>query len=123
MLKAVDFFCSGGGATCGFKMAGIEVLGGIDVDKGCKETYEINNNVKFLTADIAQINPKDLKREFGIRRHDNNLIFIGCSPCQYFTNLKTDKTKSKESRLLLDDFREFILLQTRIYFHRKCARY
>jgi DNA (cytosine-5)-methyltransferase 1 len=37
------------------------------------------------------------------------LIFVGCSPCQYYSNLKTDKKKSKEGRLLLDDFLEFVL--------------
>ncbi len=36
------------------------------------------------------------------------MIFIGCSPCQYYTNLKTDKTKSQSSRMLLEDFREFV---------------
>ena len=42
-LKAVDFFCSGGGMTYGLSQAGIEVLGGIDIDSACKETYEKNN--------------------------------------------------------------------------------
>jgi len=32
-LKAVDFFCSGGGMTAGFCKAGIKVLGGIDIDQ------------------------------------------------------------------------------------------
>jgi len=108
MLKAIDFFCSGGGATCGFRQAGIEVLGGIDIDAACKETYEKNNNTKFLNADIAKTKKGRLKKEFGISRNDDGLIFIGCSPCQYFTNLKTDKTSSKDSRLLLEDFQEFV---------------
>jgi site-specific DNA-cytosine methylase len=50
-LKAVDFFCSGGGETCGFIRAGINVIGGIDMDPNCKETYEENNHSKFLNAD------------------------------------------------------------------------
>jgi len=29
-LKAVDFFCSGGGMTQGMRQAGIEVVAGID---------------------------------------------------------------------------------------------
>lgn len=36
------------------------------------------------------------------------MVFIGCSPCQYYTNLNTDKTKSEDSRLLLEDFQEFV---------------
>ena len=39
-LKAIDFFCSAGGVTCGFKQAGINILGGIDIDPNCQVTYE-----------------------------------------------------------------------------------
>ncbi|MFC1508284.1 DNA cytosine methyltransferase [Candidatus Omnitrophota bacterium] len=108
MIKAIDFFCGAGGVTCGFKQAGIDVLGGLDIDIACKETYEQNNNTKFLLTDISKMKKSILKKEFGIRQNDSDLIFIGCSPCQYYTNLKTDKTKSKESRMLIDDFREFV---------------
>ena len=108
MLRAIDFFCGAGGVTCGFKQAEIEVLGGIDIDIACKETYEKNNNTKFLHADITKVEKSVLEKEFGIAKNDDELVFIGCSPCQYYTNLKTDKTKSQKTRMLLDDFREFI---------------
>ena len=107
-LKAVDFFCGAGGVTCGFQQANIEVLGGIDIDTKCKDTYERNNNTKFLNKDVSVINKDILESEFGISKNDDNLIFVGCSPCQYYTNLKTDKSKSKKSRLLLVDFQEFV---------------
>lgn len=107
-LKAIDFFCSGGGVTCGFKMAGIDVLGGIDIDLTCKETYELNNKTKFLHADISSLPINALKKEFKIRRNQRNLIFVGCSPCQYYSNIQTDRTRSKNSRLLLDDFQNFV---------------
>ena len=31
-LKAIDFFCGGGGMTCGLRQAGVDVLAGIDFD-------------------------------------------------------------------------------------------
>lgn len=108
MLKAVDFFCSAGGVSCGFKQAGIEVLGGIDIDEKCKETYEKNIKAKFLCADIASLKKGILTSYFGIERNQDDLIFVGCSPCQYYSNIKTDKTKSKQTRLLLSDFQEFV---------------
>jgi len=37
-LKAVDFFCSGGGMTYGMRKAGVDVFAGIDVDIDCKDT-------------------------------------------------------------------------------------
>ncbi len=42
-LKAIDFFCSIGGMTYGFRKAGIDVIAGIDIDPSCKDTYEYNN--------------------------------------------------------------------------------
>jgi DNA (cytosine-5)-methyltransferase 1 len=107
-LKAVDFFCSAGGVTCGFKQAGIDVLGGIDIDPACKATYEKNNDATYLCADVSNLDKKVVAKTFKIRRNQNNLIFVGCSPCQYYSNIKTDKSKSKETRLLLEDFQEFV---------------
>lgn len=107
-LKAVDFFCSAGGVTCGFKQAGIDVLGGIDIDPICKLTYERNNDATYLCADVSNLKKESLRKVFKIRKNQDNLIFVGCSPCQYFSNIKTDKTKSKETRLLLHDFQEFV---------------
>lgn len=107
-LVAVDFFCSAGGVTCGFKQAGIDVLGGIDIDRTCQETYEKNNGAKFLPADVSNLPKEVIGNFFEIRRNQKNLIFVGCSPCQYYSNIKTDKTKSKKSRLLLEDFQEFV---------------
>lgn len=107
-LVAIDFFCSAGGVTCGFKAAGVNVLGGIDIDLNCKETYEKNNQAKFLAADVSTLDRSALTKEFGIRRGQRNLIFIGCSPCQYYSNIKTDKERSARSRLLLSDFQDFV---------------
>ena len=107
-LKVVDFFCSIGGVSLGFKQAGIEVLGGVDIDQSCQETYEKNIGAKFLTEDVSELNFKKVGKTFGIRRNQRNLIFVGCSPCQYYSNIKTDKTKSQKTRLLLADFQEFV---------------
>lgn len=107
-LQAIDFFCSAGGVTCGFKQAGIDVIGGIDIDPVCQFTYEKNNNTQYLCADIAGLSKQILRKKFKIKKNQNNLIFVGCSPCQYFSNIKTDKSKSEKTRLLLHDFQEFV---------------
>ena len=108
-LSAVDFFCGAGGVTCGFRQEDINVLGGIDIDNQFKDTYEKNNpGSTFIHKDITELSFSELGEKLAISKNDNNLIFIGCSPCQYYTNLKTDKTKSKNSRLLLEDFRKFV---------------
>ena len=39
-FRAIDFFCGGGGMTCGLRQAGIDVIAGVDFDADAKETYE-----------------------------------------------------------------------------------
>jgi DNA (cytosine-5)-methyltransferase 1 len=107
-LQAVDFFCSAGGVTCGFKQAGINVLGGIDIDPVCELTYKKNNHSEYLCADVSNLEKKAIAKKFKIKKNQDNLIFVGCSPCQYYSNIKTDKTLSQKTRLLLEDFQEFV---------------
>ncbi len=108
-LRAVDFFCSAGGMTAGFRKAGIKVLAGIDIDPACKETYEKNNKgSKFILADISQLTEEHIVSELNLKKNDDELIFIGCSPCQYYTNMQTEKKKSKKTKMLLVDFQRFV---------------
>ena len=36
--KAIDFFCGGGGMTCGLRQAGIDVIAGVDLGGRGNET-------------------------------------------------------------------------------------
>jgi len=108
-FKALDFFCSGGGMTSGFRKAGVKVIGGIDIDLECKETYTTNNpDTKFIHADIQNLSFATLEKELKVKRNDKKMIFIGCSPCQYWSKIQTDKTKSHETKNLLKDFQRFV---------------
>lgn len=108
-LKAVDFFCSGGGMSLGLKQAGIDVIAGIDFDPDCKETYEANiKGAKYILADVEKLEAGDLSREMEIKKNDDNLVMVGCSPCQYWTIIRTTKEKSKKSKNLLHEFYRFV---------------
>ncbi len=108
-LKAVDFFCGAGGMTYGLTLAGIKVLAGIDIDEECKETYESNNPPSvFIHADINKLKETDFQEITGISRNDESMVFIGCSPCQYWTRINTQKTKSTETKNLLNEFRRYV---------------
>lgn len=108
-LKAVDFFCGGGGMSYGMKMAGVQVLAGIDYDENCKETYEANiEGAEFIKADVFKLKEKELKEKLHLKKKDDNLILIGCSPCQFWSIINTDKKKSSESKSLLIEFRRFV---------------
>jgi len=108
-LKAVDFFCSGGGMTYGMCQAGVEVLAGIDNDLDVQSTYESNNpDSQFILANVFELTEEELQRKIGIEKDDNDLILIGCSPCQYWSIIQTEKTKSKQSKDLLKEFHRFV---------------
>jgi len=108
-LKAVDFFCSGGGMSYGMQLAGIEILAGIDFDKNCKETYEANiRGAEFILADISELKEEGIEKDLSLNKNDDNLVLIGCSPCQFWSIINTKKEKSKKSKDLLKEFRRFV---------------
>ena len=108
-LKAVDFFCSGGGMSFGMQEAGIQILAGIDFDINCKETYESNIiGAEFIHADVFDLNEKDLEEKLVLKKNDDDLILIGCSPCQFWSIINTNKDKSSKSKNLLIEFSRFV---------------
>lgn len=108
-LKAVDFFCSGGGMSCGMQSSGIEILAGIDFDKNCEETYTANiKGAEFIHANVFELKETDLESKLSLKKHDDDLVLIGCSPCQFWSIINTDRKKSKQSKDLLKEFRRFV---------------
>lgn len=108
-LKAVDFFSGAGGFTYGLRKAGISVIAGIDCDGACKETYEKNNKgAKFLERDITSYVPSELEKELNMSKSDNEMIFVGCAPCQYWSIINTTKEKSMKTKDLILDFQRFV---------------
>ena len=91
------------------RKAGIDVIAGIDNDPDVRETYEKNNpGTKFIHADVFQLKEVELSEYTGIKKNDDNLVLIGCSPCQYWSVIKTDKRKSRKSKDLLKEFHRFV---------------
>jgi len=108
-LRAIDFFCGAGGMSLGLHQAGIRVQAGIDCDVECRETYESNiPGARFLQRDITCLEPGELTEALQLEKNDNALVFAGCSPCQYWSKIRTDKTKSEQSAFLLRSFERFI---------------
>ena len=89
--KAIDFFCGGGGMTCGLRQAGIDVIAGVDLDENAKETYEFNNpGSVFVHRDVKRLHSNYFEKNFGVQKNDDRLIMVGCSPCQYYSIINTD---------------------------------
>lgn len=108
-LKAIDYFCGVGGMTHGLRQAGIEVMAGIDNDATCRETYEANNpHSEFIEADIRTLSERELSTRINIKKGDDSLLFVCCTPCQYWTRINTNKSRSLEGRFLLQEFQRFV---------------
>lgn len=108
-MKAIDFFCGGGGMTYGLRQSGINVIAGIDLDSSAKETYEFNNpGAVFINQDITKLELDYFEKRFEIKKNDDEMIFVGCSPCQYYSIIRSSKEKSKKTKDLLLRFTEFI---------------
>lgn len=108
-IIGIDFFCGAGGMTRGFLDAGIDILCGVDTDVTAKDTYE-NNNIRsngtacsFLCRCVESLSRQEMTRIIG-NRGSRALVFIGCAPCQPFTNLNTSKENQGKSKNLLSAF-------------------
>jgi DNA (cytosine-5)-methyltransferase 1 len=116
-LRAVDFFCGAGGMTNGLLKAGIDVIAGVDNHLPCFQTYQhATNNLRpngspsrFLHEDINSLTADKLLTLTKLKRRDDNLVFAGCSPCQFWSKVNTDKNKSAQGKRLLDHFKELVL--------------
>lgn len=113
-LQAVDFFCGGGGMSYGIARAGIDIVAALDNDEHCRNTYTANHpDSEFILADITQAPTSILAKNAGVQRNNDEMIFIGCSPCQYWSIINgstnsTRKVRSRASKNLLCDFVRFV---------------
>lgn len=108
-MRTVDFFCGAGGMSYGLSQAGIEVLAGIDNSKDCQDTYERNiPGARYIRRDVVNLSAPELERRLNIEADDPDLIFCGCSPCQFWSKIRTDKSKSEKTAFLLKQFQRFI---------------
>lgn len=79
----IDLFSGCGGLSLGFEMAGFESILAVDNWQDALDTYSYNRkNSKTLCADLATLDPAELKKEKGINEVD---VIIGGPPCQGFS--------------------------------------
>jgi DNA (cytosine-5)-methyltransferase 1 len=89
-------FVCGGGSTMGYKLAGFNHLGGVEIDKRIADVYKENHKPKyFYNADIRDFNKlNDLPNELY-----NLDLLDGSPPCSSFSmagNREKDWGKSKQ---------------------------
>lgn len=108
-LKAIDFFCGAGGMSYGLSKADIQILAGVDNDPFCRETYALNNKpAQFVNSDVSELSCRKLAERINVKKNDDQLILVGCSPCQFWSKINTDKAKSSKTAFLLKEFQRFV---------------
>jgi len=103
-MNAIDFFCGGGGMTKGLIEAGINVVFGLDSNPLCQETYENNNGIPYINRDVSQVTTEELLEEFPILLDNDELLMVGCAPCQPFSVLNPNNPNEHRSVNLLNEF-------------------
>ena len=99
-MKAVDFFCGGGGLTRGLLDAGIQVVAGFDIDEECTQSYERNNHASsFHAKHVKDIDLHTLRSASRLRKFDETL-FVGCAPCQPFSQHRKNSPRNQNATLL-----------------------
>lgn len=115
-LKVFSTFACGGGSTMGYKLAGCEVLGCVEIDKRMNDVYVKNHNPKYnYLMDIREFNKlEDLPKELF-----NLDILDGSPPCTTFSVAgdredswgKKKKFKEGQAEQTLDDL-SFVFIDT-----------
>ncbi|MFQ5852697.1 MAG: DNA cytosine methyltransferase [Candidatus Binatia bacterium] len=82
---ALDLFCGCGGISCGLRMAGFEILAGVDTDPKYMATFSRNfPEAKSLQIDLSAISPAEFAGSLGIKAEELDLL-AGGPPCQGFS--------------------------------------
>ena len=83
--QVIDLFCGVGGLTRGLLDAGLDVVGGFDIDPTCQFTYEHNNHVNYYMKNIREVTGEEV-----LDLYDDNVtrILVGCAPCQPFSQMR-----------------------------------
>jgi DNA (cytosine-5)-methyltransferase 1 len=96
--KVVDLFCGAGGLSTGFRMAGFEVILGIDHIPVFCETFEKNDH-KSICGDIREITIKQINNAVENQKVD---IVVGGPPCQGFSMAGRRDPKDPRNSLFME---------------------
>ena len=97
-LKVFGTFICGGGSTMGYKLAGFEHLGGVEIDPKVADIYKTNHNPKYLY--VEDIRDFANRNEYPEELYNLDIL-DGSPPCSSFSmagNREKDWGKEKVFR-------------------------
>lgn len=102
-FEVVDLFAGAGGLSHGFQQAGFDVIGGSDIEEKFKKTYEENHEAPYLTADITEIDSKEIMDHFEIEKGELDIL-VGGPPCQGFSLAKANRDPGDSRNQLVSEY-------------------
>jgi len=109
-LSFVDLFCGAGGFTEGLRAAGLQHLGGVDVDRWALASYRANHGVA-LSADARKLAAAGILKMTGGRRPD---VLAASPPCQSISAVgRTAKMEHANDTLFEEAIRVAVELRCR----------
>lgn len=109
----LDLFCGAGGLSYGFKLAGFQIIGGVEWNKAAMDTHKNNFHSKFeFCGDIASISNEQILKEFkGID------VIIGGPPCQGFSsaNRHDREIDDPRNKLFFEYLRFIEILKPKVF--------
>lgn len=103
--KVLDLFCGAGGLSLGFKLAGFQIVGGVDFQQDAIYTHEKNfKNSISICGDIKEINDEKIEELF-----QNKVdVIIGGPPCQGFSAGNRQQIENDPRNKLFFEFIRFV---------------
>jgi DNA (cytosine-5)-methyltransferase 1 len=105
MLNVIDLFCGCGGLSEGFRLAGYNIVGGVDFNEAAIKTYNHNFvGAKGICCDLSNMDEEMILDKFGDLKNID--VIIGGPPCQGFSAANRYKNEGDDPRNKL--FFEFV---------------
>ncbi|MBA4071242.1 MAG: DNA (cytosine-5-)-methyltransferase [Gemmatimonas sp.] len=109
---AFDCFAGCGGMTEGFKQAGYNVIGAVEIDARAADVYTLNHpSVQVWREDISQVTAESILHALNLAKGELDLLG-GCPPCQGFSRLRTKNGRRRvrdERNDLIFEFQRLVL--------------
>ena len=96
--NVIDLFCGAGGLSTGFRMAGFDVILGVDNIPVFCETFEKNDH-KSICGNIREISVEQIKKEIDNKKVD---VVVGGPPCQGFSMAGRRDPKDPRNSLFME---------------------
>jgi DNA (cytosine-5)-methyltransferase 1 len=102
-LRALDLFCGVGGSSYGASMAGIKVVGAVDMWSLAHDTYLDNfPNTRFYPQKAEDISPKKIEKEVGPIQ-----LILASPECTSHTCARGNREQSEANNLTAFEVNRF----------------